>query len=81
MSAQDHGKASTYDTYGCRCEDCTSAHAARVAAQRARRKARGVMGEHGSVSTYTNYGCRCEDCRNAMRHYQRVQSLRETADA
>lgn len=39
-----HGNPSTYKNYACRCEPCTTAHTAYLAAGRARRRARAAVG-------------------------------------
>ena len=61
--------ASTYSNHGCRCAECTAAHAAyqlrRRAERRALLEAGDVNPQHGSESTYVNYDCRCADCRAA----------------
>jgi len=71
----DHGSASTYCNYGCRCVPCTEAHRAAVARQRSERSARLTAdpsaAPHGRASTYLNWGCRCEACRSAEADRQR----------
>jgi hypothetical protein len=61
----EHG-INGYVHYGCRCEICTAANTARIAAARARRLARPVPSRvHGTLNGYNNYGCRCERCTEA----------------
>jgi hypothetical protein len=80
MAAEDHGKASTYDSYGCRCQDCLTAHAARVAAQRERRRLNGRTPPVHGLNGYTNYGCRCFECSAAMHDYHEAQGLDDMID-
>lgn len=65
-SAATHGNSSTYDTYGCRCDECTLAHKNRMMATRLRRAARlkadPTLVKHGLRSTYVNWFCRCGPC-------------------
>ena len=69
MSADDHGKATTYEYHGCRCDECRIASAARKARRRAERKRELAAGlyevVHGRRSTYTDSGCRCRSCTTA----------------
>jgi hypothetical protein len=72
-----HGLPGTYTNYGCRCEQCTTAHSAYLKEQRIRRhEQREVVDgrlvavharKHGTPSTYFNHGCRCEECCAARR--------------
>jgi len=61
-----HGRASTYDVYGCRCDDCRRAVRERAAADRLARSERlradPSIVSHGRSSTYINWGCRCVEC-------------------
>jgi hypothetical protein len=75
-----HGKPSTYDTYGCRCNECTEAHRRRVSEGRESRterlKGNPALAKHGKRSTYINWGCRCPSCTEAHSkqckiHYER----------
>jgi hypothetical protein len=62
-----HGGAGTaYANYGCRCDECTAANAARVARRRAERATEEPPADaHGNASTYTNWRCRCDECTAA----------------
>ena len=75
MSATDHGSASTYRNYKCRCRRCRAAHADYCHAAQERRHARMAAGlanpEHGTPSTYSNWSCRCPECTRAWRDYYR----------
>ncbi len=72
-----HGGAGTsYEYYGCRCDECRDAHRRRIARRKAERAAQvkesglpdGV--EHGK-SAYTNWGCRCDVCTDANKVFCR----------
>jgi len=70
MTETNHGGAGTaYSHYGCRCDECRAANAARKKRrdkERARLLAAGLVNPtHGEVSTYSNYLCRCDECRAA----------------
>lgn len=68
MSA--HGTTACYYA-GCRCDDCRAAKRDRVAANRAKAKARGFAGlKHGARSAY-DAGCRCRPCRRARAEINR----------
>jgi len=73
MSADDHGSASTYSNWGCRCTPCKEAnrvtHRRVLAYLRARRVVAPDSVGHGRASTYTNWGCRCLPCTEAHRVY------------
>ena len=62
------GSGTAYSNYGCRCQECTDANAARYNRRRKEREALAETGKlpewvkHGSDSTYCNWGCRCEAC-------------------
>lgn len=73
MSASDHGSASTYSNWDCRCDACKAAWSAYVMAARPRRAARLTSGDdrHGRYTTYCNWQCRCEPCRDAWAVYSR----------
>jgi hypothetical protein len=75
MSATDHGSASTYRNYKCRCPECRAAHAVYTLAAQKRRHARMLAGlanpDHGTPSTYANWSCRCPECTRAWRDYYR----------
>ena len=62
-----HGHESTY-AVGCRCVDCTEAHARCTARWRAKAKDRALSGSpdvpHGRGG-YTNWSCRCDVCKKA----------------
>lgn len=62
----EHGTASTYSNWQCRCSLCTDAHRAdcgRNRRQRAERLAADpTVAPHGRNSTYTNWCCRCALC-------------------
>lgn len=67
-----HGTVACYYA-GCRRDECRKAKAERVAANRAKARARGFAGlSHGSRSAY-DAGCRCEPCR----HFRSKQHRRE----
>lgn len=78
MSEIVHGRASTYESRGCRCEPCRAAKSAKNRRSRAAGRARldaGAVVEHGLLSTYTNYLCRCAPCRSANAEYIRQYRL------
>ena len=64
-----HGRMSTYNRRGCRCDECRRASAEFHAKMRRQRAAKLAAGEvvvpHGKANTYINYACRCEDCTEA----------------
>jgi hypothetical protein len=70
-SLAPHGSASTYNNWLCRCAPCRAAHAAKIQADKLRR--RGSLADddprHGRYTTYGNYGCRCPACREAWHAY------------
>lgn len=61
-----HGTSNGYTNYGCRCEDCKTAHATTT---RERKAARPPLApddpRHGLRSSYGNHKCRCDLCRAA----------------
>ena len=65
MSEFKHPSDYSYQTRGCRCDGCKAVHNARVARNRADRKAAGNL-SHGTRSAY-DAGCRCDRCRNVRR--------------
>ena len=73
MGVNDHGKASTYVNYGCRCALCRRAIADyqfNLRRTRSKALAAGAIEiQHGKASTYINYGCRCEACTQANSEY------------
>lgn len=83
MSADDHGSASTYRNWSCRCDACRAANSAVVALQRQRRRSEVPEGRddipHGSNSTYTNYFCRCAPCKESHRVVRRRYRTTRTA--
>lgn len=77
-----HGRQSTYQYYGCRCEPCRAVMAAKHAAEQvARHKQLPDLPpeRHGSAYVYNEYGCRCAPCTEAVRVRNRLQSLRSKA--
>jgi hypothetical protein len=58
------GSGNAYSAYGCRCDECRAANAARAKRRRLERYAEGGDFEHG-VCGYTNWGCRCDECSEA----------------
>lgn len=67
MKRAEHGTTARYDS-GCRCAECRSANAARVALARAERAARGLAPDdkrHGTLGAYRNWRCRCGPCAKA----------------
>ena len=58
------GSGHAYSNYGCRCDECRAANAARFARRKAERDMRMSDFEHGS-SGYVNWGCRCDVCAEA----------------
>lgn len=67
-----------YSNYGCRCEPCTSAHAAATRVQHAARVGTLAADDprHGKYTTYFNYGCRCSACKAARAEYNRIYRKR-----
>jgi hypothetical protein len=62
------GSGSAYANYGCRCDECKAANAARVQRRaRERTSEEPAPDSHGKDSTYKNWGCRCEACIEAHR--------------
>lgn len=57
-----HGTATEYMHFGCRCQPCYEANAARMKQEALNRKARQNEAPHGTESGYVNWGCRCEKC-------------------
>jgi len=80
VSADDHGSASTYKNWKCRCAACTEAW--RVACERSmvdraeRLAADPSLAAHGRASTYTNWRCRCAECKAAWSVYLRQRRSR-----
>ncbi|MGO9163939.1 MAG: hypothetical protein ACLP7J_25185 [Streptosporangiaceae bacterium] len=77
---RNHGTASAYNNYGCRCEEC------RAAATAARRSWVSSLQDrqfaevpHGTASGYRNWGCRCEHCSSARAAEAREQRRRRAA--
>ena len=68
-----HGKASTYNSYACRCAKCRAAQTLNVRAQRLSRLEAPVPAHvrHGTTNAYANWLCRCDECRAASAAYQR----------
>jgi 5-methylcytosine-specific restriction endonuclease McrA len=58
----EHGNNSRYTNYGCRCDECKAAAAARSKAYNARPKRKPLEHEHGTNNAYANLGCRCDLC-------------------
>jgi hypothetical protein len=59
-----HGKLSTYQYLGCRCDPCTAANTAAVLRWR-RTRTTIPPHVHGTYNGYTNWRCRCDECRAA----------------
>lgn len=60
------GSGNAYANYGCRCDQCKAANAARVRRRSHERDASTLPPEaHGKYTTYTNWRCRCEKCKIA----------------
>lgn len=82
MTADDHGKISTYTTHSCRCVDCTEAWRLYFIDRRA--AYRRQTADNGGVapvwqhnhSTYSNWGCRCSACTAAQAAYNRERRAR-----
>lgn len=80
----EHGTQNGYGR-GCRCTDCTGAHAADSAVRREINHAvgainPGVIKKHGSRSTYVQWGCRCAECRKANVDYDKDRRRRRLAE-
>ena len=79
-----HGQAG-YTYYGCKCDVCRAANAARGRRAKDDRLARVAAGEieipHGRGG-YTNYGCKCDVCTKAnstaCRNYRRARKRKDT---
>ncbi len=76
MSANDHGSASTYANYGCRCMPCVVASRRKHETHRQRRMAERVLidgrlvhprAPHGTTNGYSYYSCRCTACTDSWR--------------
>lgn len=66
----EHGKASTYRYYKCRCDECRAANATQAKIDRATRLANPIPSSvHGTMNGYGNYNCRCDKCRRANSVY------------
>lgn len=65
----DHGSASTYANWDCRCDECRAAAVKAMARAKVRRVARATADPtivpHGTCNGYGNYGCRCRPCTEA----------------
>jgi hypothetical protein len=59
-----HGKVSTYNHHGCRCEACTAANTAHFKQFKERRKSAATI-PHGTVNGYDYHRCRCPRCKEA----------------
>lgn len=76
---------STYNNHGCRCEECTAGHNAKIAAARLRRHK--ITARNGgvaptkrhNVATYTNWRCRCPVCCDAWNTAARNRHSKEAA--
>jgi hypothetical protein len=66
-----HGRYTTYNNWGCRCDDCYQAHRQKLITNRERRIQRKDQAPHGTVSGYDSWECRCDDCRRAACEYRR----------
>lgn len=79
------GTGSSYDNYGCRCQDCKAAHLARHRANKERWRAQPKDPDdprHGTPSFYNNHGCRCDKCRAVWREKcKRVYDARKAKTA
>lgn len=63
------GASNGYSNYRCRCEECTTAHAAYIKRRREQRRTESVPQgvPHGRDTTYSNWMCRCAPCTEAHR--------------
>ena len=61
---------------GCRCADCSRAHAEYCKVSRVRRGERTDAAPHGTASGYWNWNCRCDPCRTAGSVINRAKYLR-----
>jgi hypothetical protein len=71
----EHGRYSTYVSWGCRCPACSAAQHEYYQAK----VARGLSPDdprHGTLTGYQNWGCRCAPCRKA-RHYRYIRERRK----
>ena len=80
----EHGTQNGYGR-GCRCTDCTGAHAADSALRREINHTvgainPGVIKKHGSRTTYVQWGCRCAECRKANVEYDKARRRRRAAE-
>lgn len=74
MTKDDHGRTSTYENHGCRCDACKAAHRAKNSAAQKRRLSGAVpKGVKHGETTYKNYGCRCDVCTAANTNAGRVR--------
>ena len=72
-----HGKASSYTTRGCRCQECRMAWNSYTRKTRKEFSSRERNVTHGTESTYT-YGCRCDECRMAHNvNQKRLYAIRK----
>jgi hypothetical protein len=77
---QNHGTASAYNNYGCRCERCRAAStAARRAWVESLQDRQFADVPHGTPSGYRNWGCRCEPCSLVRATEARAQQLKKRA--
>ena len=76
----EHGTNSRYTNYGCRCEPCSAAAAARSKAYNARPKRKPLEHEHGTNNAYGNLGCRCDLCVEGKRSRARAYYVNNKAD-
>ena len=85
-----HGKPSTYNLRGCRCDACTEAWRRRQAEYRSRARTGGAIGPQGKerdpakqhgASAYLNYGCRCAVCREGKAQSARDYRARQKRGA
>ncbi len=69
-----HGKATTYGNWHCRCDPCKGAHRIALQRQAARRKSMAIPAgvPHGTRSTYIAWYCRCRPCSEANLAYNRA---------
>lgn len=78
-----HGSRSTYQNYGCRCDDCRAGNSADVLRMVGNRHKRVSEAPHGTRTAYDMWGCRCEACKAtkaaANRIYRDAHPARKSA--
>jgi hypothetical protein len=81
MQPVKHGRASTYESGKCRCEQCRAAAMDARRRQRERRRQKVAAGDtsrvvHGTWAAYVTDGCRCEECRRFKSDYMKKYRAR-----